>query len=139
LISHATSTTSTLDSRRLAEFDSRRILGLGYFIVGGELRDRADNFPFGDYLTSRLPNLSLKTDRAGDQFLVSGGGCPVSIYVDGAVVYKPGMSPNVEDFRNYKSEDYEGVEWYSGASTVPTEYGGTGATCGVLLLWRRYH
>jgi hypothetical protein len=141
LISHATATTtSMLESRRLAEFDFRRKMGLGYFIVGGELRDHADNHLFGDYLVSRFPRLSLDTDREGDEYLAQAGThCPVALYVDGAVVYKPGMSPVVEDFRNYKSEDYVGVEWYSGASTVPVEYGGTGATCGVLLLWRRYH
>ncbi|HEY4216958.1 MAG TPA: hypothetical protein VGM67_07465 [Gemmatimonadaceae bacterium] len=140
LISHATETASTLDSRRLAEFEFRRKMGMGYYVDGAELRDHADNRVFGDYLISRFPRLSLLTARDGTEYLAqSGTHCPVSIYVDGAVVYKPGMSSSVEEFRNYKSEDFVAVEWYSGAATVPTEYGGTGATCGVLLLWRRTH
>lgn len=142
LISHAKASDgmSALDSRRLAEFDFRRKMGLGYFIVGGELRDRADNLPFGDYLVSRFPRLTLRTNRAGDQYLSqSASNCPIAVFVDGVVVYKPGQSSMVEDFRGYKAEDYVGVEWYPSAATIPTEYGGTGASCGVLLLWRRTH
>ncbi len=53
------------------------------------------------------------------------------------VVYVDGMMRTGGPPLGAESSNYEAAEYYEGPATVPIQYGGTGAACGVLLLWSR--
>jgi hypothetical protein len=154
MISNATAT-PTLEGRQLQEFEDHRKLGIGHFMDGAELRKSVDNHSFVNYLASHFPSLSVTAKaKANDPtYLASGRGgcggpamrcgaassaCLIAIYIDGVALYVPGRGMQVPDLEDYRSEDFAAVEWYPGAGTVPAKYSTTGATCGVLLLWRKY-
>ena len=62
--------------------------------------------------------------------------CYMSVYVDGLRIWGPG-TPDPPDFEGMRNNQYEGVEIYRGPSELPTQYQGTGAACGAILLWSR--
>jgi hypothetical protein len=53
------------------------------------------------------------------------------LYFDGAPLAAP---VNLNDFR---VDSFAGVEFYSGAGSIPSKYNKTGSSCGVLLFWTR--
>ena len=62
--------------------------------------------------------------------------CYMSVYVDGVRIWAPGTD-DPPDFDRLRNNQYEGVEVYRGPSELPTQYQGTGAACGAILLWSR--
>ncbi|UCC73868.1 MAG: carboxypeptidase-like regulatory domain-containing protein [Gemmatimonadota bacterium] len=61
------------------------------------------------------------------------GPCWPVVYVDGMRI---GISDeSIDDFVD--PNDVEGIEVYKGAATVPGEFGGADATCGVIAVWTR--
>jgi hypothetical protein len=116
----------------------------GYYIDGPELRKYVDNRLFADYLASHFPAMKLLKNYvssteggcSGPALRCGAGVCPPALYIDGTPIYIPGILGDIPDLRNYNSEEFVGIEWYADAATIPTEYGGTGAQCGALLLWR---
>lgn len=63
--------------------------------------------------------------------------CYLQIFLDGVRVYSmtlPGLPPRIEQ---YTVNGLEAIELYSGGAQVPSQYGGTGAACGTLVLWSR--
>lgn len=73
----------------------------------------------GYMLISNLSNVSLKE------------ACPMRIFVDGMFVENANI-----DAHNVHNID--GVEIYRHTAGLPPQYGGTGATCGVVLIWTRF-
>ncbi|HEY4219326.1 MAG TPA: hypothetical protein VGM67_19415 [Gemmatimonadaceae bacterium] len=141
LIAHAKEVTAPA-SPMLAEFEERRKEGFGHYIDGAELRKYVDDHSFVNYLASHFAGVSLLMRRSpSDPAYLStkrtGGPCPVSLYVDGVLVYSPGGGQPIPDLSNYNSTEYAAVEFYSAAS-APVQFNATGSSCGVLLLWRRY-
>lgn len=62
--------------------------------------------------------------------------CYPAVYLDGILVHRPGSTPAM--LNHLVSPDrVAGIEVYRGGSSVPIEFGGTGAACGVLLVWTR--
>jgi hypothetical protein len=59
-----------------------------------------------------------------------GGQCVVDLYIDGQIV-------GDNDLEKLRADQFAGVEWYSGAASIPVQYNKTGSTCGVLLFWSR--
>lgn len=65
--------------------------------------------------------------------------CYMDVYVNGALVYahdRPSPMP-LFDLSSIPAAQIEGVEVYSSAAQVPSEYNRTGAACGVVLIWTR--
>jgi outer membrane receptor for monomeric catechols len=62
--------------------------------------------------------------------------CYMSVYVDGVRIWAAG-SRDPPDFDQLRNNQYEGVEIYRGPAELPTQYAGTGAACGAILLWSR--
>jgi hypothetical protein len=127
----------------LSEFDQRRRLGVGQFMTRAEI-EKLHFVETVDYLlafrSTQLIGNRLLNRR--DRPLMD---CPFQFFLDGILVNTPDVYSQLPH-----PEELEGIEVYSGASTIPLQYkpvgdgGGTrsvslsgGASCGVVLLWTR--
>jgi hypothetical protein len=148
-------------SPAMRTFERRAAAGFGTFIRADELRQREEVTL--RYVLARIPGLRLVTyQNATFAALVRSSAamnapraipwdansprrCWVQIYLDAIRIYGPiaaarGSSdagqpvPNIDDFR---VRDLEAIEFYPGPASTPAELGGTGATCGTLVLWTR--
>ena len=63
--------------------------------------------------------------------------CPLAVYVDGALLWSPGMTELPPDIMPIMARELEAVEVYRGPSETPVEYQGTGSGGGVMMLWTR--
>lgn len=138
----------------LRGFEQRRHSGLGHFVTETELR-KADDEAFKN-VVARFPALQVScesistppagraqvlrragcfavTNRMVGRLALTPGKCYVSIYLDGSL--QDGV--DATDLERMKTQDYAGVEFYSGPSEIPPQYNTTGNACGVLLLWSR--
>lgn len=148
-------------SARMRTFERRRAEGFGKFFTAEQLRKNED-LPLRAVL-ARVPGLrfvtyesatfaalargmgSLRAPRAVPWDASSPRQCWVQIYLDAIRIYAPMARsrespdagqpvPNVDD---YRVRDLEAAEFYAGPAETPAELGGTGATCGTLVLWTR--
>jgi hypothetical protein len=124
----------------LREFDERKKAGFGYFIDEAQLR-KDEGQPLSNEIVGHVPGVIMTLRGA----LVSGrpncngaalnncrpGNCAVAVYQDGVR-----LTP-APDFTRIETDDYAGIEFYASPTSVPAQYGGRGAGCGVLLLWTR--
>ena len=67
--------------------------------------------------------------------------CPPMVYIDGVLMTRYAgrrMATTPYDAINLVwTGDVEGVELYQGRSSIPAEFGGPGAECGVVAIWTR--
>lgn len=132
-------------SSRLADmgFYDRRDSGTGTFLDGEEI---AAQLPSSlEEILRPIPGVRIAhtvTTRGGRPVVVIRG-CLPAIYIDGVQARrgtpfesKPDREPvYLSDLVN--PEDIEGIEVYTSPAELPAQYGGTGAECGVLLVWTR--
>jgi Carboxypeptidase regulatory-like domain len=141
-------------SPALSDFEERRKTGAGHFITEEELR-KNDDHPLLNTLTSHISGVSrMPVDRFNNvEYLSSGrkcgsgpailscrggtGYCPVTLYLDGVLIFDASRGEPPPDMRNFAPTNIAAVEYYSGAATVPAKYNATSSGCGVLLLWTR--
>lgn len=136
-------TAAPLTSPGLREFDERRRQGAGHFITDEVLRkNETKNMT---YMVRQLPGVQIDcprgpshqpecfaySGRQGSKYAFRGGRCDMDVYIDGAP-----LSPPV-NLNDYRVDSFAGVEFYSGAGSVPAKYNKTGSACGVLLFWTR--
>jgi hypothetical protein len=143
-------------SGKMQAFEERRRLGFGRFFTREMLAAR-EHSTLGNVLrmTAGL-RFVRRPDSCGGGFVVASAregsvgwkpwmqcgtdvlppACYTGIWLDGVRLWVPGTSdpPNVDEFQVIS---LEGVEVYRGPSEVPTQYQGTGSSCGALLLWTR--
>ena len=62
-------------------------------------------------------------------------GCVPALYVDGLLLRRAGGGEFLDDL--LLATEVAGVEAFRSPAEVPLEYGGTGATCGVMLIWTK--
>jgi hypothetical protein len=130
---------ATVGSRLAYEsgFEDRAKVGIGHFMTVKDFdRHPADN------LANALQQMGVTQGflGAGGTVLLGGhmGKCPVTIYMDGALLYAPSLHQPLADVSSMQGIDFAAAEYYAGASEVPAEYNVTGTSpCGVLLLWRK--
>lgn len=117
--------------------------------VGGTLLTRAQieerNPSRVSDLFRDLPGFRLQADPAamGQAFITSAralpgagdGGCPVQIYVDGVWATRGRRQVSPDEILS--PGNLEGVEVYSGLSTIPPEFLSPEARCGVIAFWTR--
>ena len=99
---------------------------------------------------TRLPGVEMYADPDSpmDRYIVLRGGrqssfmsgpygrCFPRVYLDGLVVAQGGDDPAALD-RFIDPSALAGAEVFPTSAGVPAQYGGTGASCGVVLLWTR--
>lgn len=119
-------------------FNERQATGFGHFITPEEIQRRQPAY-FSD-LFRTTPGISLVGggSMGGTQILfrnasIRGGTCSPPVYVDGILVNTEfGGLESVVDLRQVAA-----IEVYTRASNVPSQWGGTNAGCGILLIWTR--
>lgn len=97
--------------------------------------------------TSRLTDILATAGLVvvGSTVYFSRNRCPPLVYMDGMLMTRPApgrrrVGQSAYEVINLVSpNDVEGVEMYQGRSSIPAEFGGPGAECGVIAIWtRRY-
>jgi hypothetical protein len=119
-------------------FNERQATGFGHFITPEEIQRR--NPTYMADLFRNTPGISLVgggsftgTDVLFRNASVRGGDCSPQVYVDGVLANTSfGGLESVVDINQIAA-----VEVYTRASNVPSQWGGTNAGCGVLLIWTR--
>lgn len=116
-------------------FYMRRESGMGKFFTREDFESRRP-FYVSDILRN-VPGVVLRPAGNGNtvRFMRSQGtsapgkGCAPAIWIDGIIARGAldSINPN----------DVEAIEVYRGPSQLPSQYGGTGGTCGAILVWTR--
>ena len=139
---------------RLRDFERRRSSGVGQFLTAADLAPERSK-PLGDVLV-RLRGTSvvrsstaacLTTTRGAQSFQnaatgwcgnqpIGGAYCPVAVFVDGYPSYT-GTHEEVFNLNSHRTDDVLGVEFYSGAGTMPRELSASRGTCGALVIWTK--
>ncbi|MGZ8494052.1 MAG: TonB family protein, partial [Gemmatirosa sp.] len=134
-----TMTTVVVRDRRVrhtgwaAQFYERRERGMGRYITKEDL-DRRNAIRTTDVLRS-VPGLTISSSgMRGSAIRMRGARCDPLIWIDGT----PALAGYL-DVDNFQPNTLEGIEVYSGVSTVPVELRGPRGeeTCGVIALWSR--
>lgn len=133
------------ESAVLANFRSRLTHGHGHYFTRQDIEKR--NPARVTDMLAELPGVRLLSAGSGLRRVVrmartSGGNCPTQIWVDGFLINPQNvLLPNHDDFTIddiVHPEDVEGIEVYSGLSTVPPEFLNRWARCGVVAIWTRH-
>jgi hypothetical protein len=130
---------------RMFDFEKRRQQGLGQFITQEEI-ERRGSIQTSDFLRyMRGVEVSVNTTQAfgGTQVYSrrEGGGfdanqqqnyCPMQVLLDGIILpryFNLDLLP--------PPKQIAGIEVYSGAATIPPQFGGVDRRCGVVAVWTR--
>lgn len=130
---------------RMFDFEKRRQQGLGQFITQEEI-ERRGSIQTSDFLRyMRGVEVSVNTTQAFGSTQVysrrEGGGfdanqqqnyCPMQVLLDGIILpryFNLDLLP--------PPKQIAGIEVYSGAATIPPQFGGVDRRCGVVAVWTR--
>ena len=114
---------------RFAEFEHRRINGMGSYITRDEIRARG-YMNLGDALRG-VKGVQVNCGEVDCivRMTRSTAGCFPTYYVDGRLARSFAQSTPMNDV--------QGIEVYRGAAEMPGEFTGAGAMCGVIVIWTR--
>jgi len=135
-------------------FAERRRLGFGKFVDSTELR-RSANVRLADVLSrlgvymiqyaaeNGMETRAASSRRGGIEGAEGPLPCWMGVIYDGLVLYRAvstgshsGFPP--PDFRkDFEVSNIEAIEVYRSAGEVPIEFGGSSASCGVIVLWSK--
>jgi hypothetical protein len=151
---------------RLAGFEDRKAAGIGHFLDRGALEKEQDH-RLGDVLSGKVPGLAIRRGGGSRAWATTGRGntnapcglcrvskadvldkydiasgaplaCYMDVYLDGALVYSTGAGQTpLFNLNSVSARNLEGIEIYTSASQIPTQYVRTGNGCGVMLIWTR--
>jgi hypothetical protein len=127
---------ATRRRQMLSDFYDRSARGFGHFVTREQIEKR-NPMNLSDMMRM-IPGARIVPLRGGSQatlrFSRAQGtrDCPPQYWVDGVKAW----NLNIDDI---VPQDVEGIEIYSGASTVPPQYNTREGTtiCGVVLIWTR--
>lgn len=127
---------ATRRRQMLSDFYDRSARGFGHFVTRDQIEKR-NPMNLSDMMRM-IPGARLTPIRGGGQaalrFSRAQGprDCPPQYWVDGVKTW----NLNIDDI---VPQDVEGIEVYSGASTVPPQFNTKEGTtiCGVILIWTR--
>ncbi len=131
-------------SMRMLEFESRRAAGIGQFITQEQIERRGSR-DASDFLrtlrgieVSRITNnqfagtVALSKREGGSVGGDGSGANSLQVILDGIVLprfFNLDLLPSPKQIA--------GIEVYSGAATVPPQFGGADRRCGMILIWTR--
>lgn len=121
-------------------FYSREAEGFGEFIDREEIENRVPG-EMTDLFT-RIPGADLRADGWNplERYVILRGGraegCFPRVVLDGVVVSGGGDAPAALD-QMLDPQSVAGVEVYVSSTGVPVQYAGTGASCGLIVIWTR--
>lgn len=133
------------ESAVLANFRYRVTHGHGHYFTRSDIQQR--NPARVTDMLAELPGVQLQSSGRGLRRVVrmartAATNCPTQIWVDGFLINPEGvMEPGASNFTIddvVHPEDVEGIEVYSGLSTVPPEFLNHWARCGVVAIWTRH-
>lgn len=133
------------ESAVLANFRDRLVHGHGHYFTRDDIEKRHPN-RVTDML-AELPGVHLQSSGRGLHRVVrmartEATDCPTQIWVDGFLINPQGvLGHGVNDYTIddvVQPKDVEGIEVYSGLSTVPPEFLNRWAQCGVVAIWTRH-
>lgn len=130
---------------RMLDFEQRRQQGIGQFVTQEEI-ERRGSIQTSDFMRyMRGVQVAVNTTQAfgGTQVYSrrEGGGfdgnqqqnyCPMQVLLDGIILpryFNLDLLP--------PPKQIAGIEVYSGAATVPPQFGGVDRRCGVVAVWTR--
>jgi hypothetical protein len=118
----------------LRAFEERRKAGFGLFMTEAELR-KNDNRAVSNVIRTMGVNVAcggrpIRCFAASSR--TGGVSCILDVYLDGIMVNK-----DDRDLEKMRTDQFAGIEAYTGAATIPPLYNKTGSACGVLLFWTR--
>ncbi len=129
---------------RMAEFEQRRAAGIGQFITQEQIEKRGSR-DASDFLrtlrgidVSRITNtqfagtIALSKREGGSVGGDGTGACAMQVILDGIILprfFNLDLLP--------PPKQIAGIEVYSGAATVPPQFGGADRRCGMILVWTR--
>lgn len=139
---------------RLKDFERRRSSGVGQFLTAADLAPERSK-PLGDvvgrlrstYVVRSATAACLTATRGSQSFLnsatgwcgnrsIGGAYCPVAVFVDGYPAYT-GHEEEVFNLNALRADEVLGVEFYSGAGTMPRDLSASRGTCGALVIWTK--
>jgi hypothetical protein len=139
---------------RLKDFERRRSSGVGQFLTAADLAPERSK-PLGDvvgrlrgtYVVRSATAACLTATRGAQSFHNSAAGwcgnqsiggayCPVAVFVDGYPSYT-GHGEEVFNLNAHRADQVAGIEFYSGAGTMPREFGSPRGTCGAIVIWTK--
>lgn len=142
---------------KMAGYVNRRAQHIGRAIDSTTLQ-RENYRDLGDILRAHLPIHLLVTEGgsyvastrgmvSGSEFQPSGDStdkqrgatpaCYAQVWVNGMRLYSPAKDAPLFDVNSIPVTGLQAVEFFPGPAETPPEYGGTGASCGTLLIWTR--
>lgn len=132
-------------SMRMLEFEQRRNQGVGQFVTREEIERRGSlqTHDFLRYMRGVQVSTNTTAAFAGTQVFSrrEGGGydanqqqqyCPMQVLLDGIVLPK-GFNLDLLP----PPKQIAGIEVYSGAASIPPQFGGPDRRCGVVAVWTR--
>lgn len=117
----------------MAGFYRRQATGSGRFITAADIEKRAPN-NLTDLLRS-LPGFRIETRGFRNNVRIRGSRCSPLIWLDGQ-----GLFAGDVDLDSFDPMSFDGIEVYSGGSSVPVEFQwnqAASSSCGTLILWSR--
>lgn len=135
---------TTRVTMRMREFDHRRQLGIGQFITQEEI-ERRGSLATHDFLrymrgvevsqvtTDLWAGTQVYSRREGAGFSQGvGARCAMQVLLDGII-----LPQNFNLDLLPPPKQIAGIEVYSGAATVPPQFGGPDRRCGLVAVWTR--
>ena len=117
----------------LSGFYQRMEYGNGRFFTASDL-DRRNTTRLTDVLRL-VPGLRIETRGFTNSVRMRGSRCAPLVWLDNQPLYAGEI-----DLDNFDARSFDGVEVYSGASSVPVEFQGNqrmSSACGTIVLWSK--
>ncbi|MGE0442348.1 MAG: carboxypeptidase-like regulatory domain-containing protein [Gemmatimonadales bacterium] len=122
---------------RLTAYAERRLAGFGTFLDPDLLR-QSEHRQLVDLLRN-VRGVRVRVVGGVNRYVAysTRSNCPMSVWLDGVRLYRPGDPGGPPDINEVPVSDLEAVEIYRGEAEMPLALGGAAAQCGAIVLWTR--